>query len=249
VVGVANNVEFLSRLVSVPSFANADLDTALIEREKAALFDQPGLALEVAAAAVVAHTLAAEAAQQRPGDPWSRRDGWRLFGASTRRFELDIGGAHHRVLLSRHHRGGMALTVAGQELPFAVNSQGLERHELLLGEGLAARRVMATVYGLGEKVAVFTAEGSALVTEVDVIAHAGEGASEGGRLTAPMPGKMVSFLAQPGDKVAKGQPLAVMEAMKMEHTINAPRDGVVAELLFAVGDQVGDGAELLRLES
>jgi 3-methylcrotonyl-CoA carboxylase alpha subunit len=64
-----------------------------------------------------------------------------------------------------------------------------------------------------------------------------------------MPGKLVSFLAQPGDKVAKGQALAVMEAMKMEHTINAPRDGVVAELLFAVGDQVTDGAELLRLEN
>jgi 3-methylcrotonyl-CoA carboxylase alpha subunit len=59
---------------------------------------------------------------------------------------------------------------------------------------------------------------------------------------------MVAFLAQPGDTVAKGQPLAVMEAMKMEHTIAAPRDGVVAELLFAIGDQVGDGAELLRLE-
>ena len=81
------------------------------------------------------------------------------------------------------------------------------------------------------------------------LAHAGDGAAEGGRLTAPMPGKMVSFLAQPGDKVVKGQPLAVMEAMKMEHTISAPKDGVVAELLYAVGDQVGDGAELLRLEA
>ena len=93
------------------------------------------------------------------------------------------------------------------------------------------------------------ANGSALVTEVDLIAHAGEGTSEAGRLTAPMPGKLVAFLAQPGDAVSKGQPLAVMEAMKMEHTIIAPRDGVVAELLFGIGDQVGDGAELLRLQT
>jgi 3-methylcrotonyl-CoA carboxylase alpha subunit len=64
-----------------------------------------------------------------------------------------------------------------------------------------------------------------------------------------MPGKLVAFLAQAGDAVTKGQPLAVMEAMKMEHTITAPRDGVVAELLFAIGDQVGDGAELLRLQA
>ena len=62
-----------------------------------------------------------------------------------------------------------------------------------------------------------------------------------------MPGKVVSFLAQPGDTVTRGQPLAVMEAMKMEHTISAPRDGVVAELLYAVGDQVPEGGELLRM--
>lgn len=249
IVGLQTNVAFLRRCAATASFAGADLDTALIERERAALFEQPGLTLDVAAAAVVAHTLAAEAAGQRAGDPWSQRDGWRLFGAATRRFELDIAGAHHPVLLSRHHRGGMSLSVAGQVLPFAVNSHGLERHELLLGEGLAQRRVMATVYGLGEKVAVFTAQGSALVTELDVIAHAGEGASEAGRLTAPMPGKMVAFLAQPGDKVSKGQALAVMEAMKMEHQIHAPRDGVVAELLYAVGDQVAEGSELLKLEA
>jgi 3-methylcrotonyl-CoA carboxylase alpha subunit len=86
-----------------------------------------------------------------------------------------------------------------------------------------------------------------VVDEFDPIAHAGDGASEGGRLTAPMPGKVIAFFAKAGDAVKLGQPLAVMEAMKMEHTITAPRDGTVAELLYAVGDQVGEGGELLRL--
>jgi 3-methylcrotonyl-CoA carboxylase alpha subunit len=81
----------------------------------------------------------------------------------------------------------------------------------------------------------------------DLLAHAGDAAAEGGRLTAPMPGKVVAFLVQAGDAVKKGQPLAVLEAMKMEHTIAAPADGTVAELLYAPGDQVPDGAELLRL--
>jgi 3-methylcrotonyl-CoA carboxylase alpha subunit len=58
---------------------------------------------------------------------------------------------------------------------------------------------------------------------------------------------VVGFLAQVGDRVQRGQALAVMEAMKMEHTLTAPRDGVVAELLYAVGDQVAEGGELLRL--
>ena len=57
---------------------------------------------------------------------------------------------------------------------------------------------------------------------------------------------MIAFLAKAGDVVTQGQALAVMEAMKMEHTITAPRDGIVEELLYAVGDQVGEGGELLR---
>ncbi len=248
IVGLQTNVAFLRRCAATASFAGADLDTALIEREKAALFGQPGLPLRVAAAAVVAHTLAEEAATVGR-DPWSQRDGWRMFGASARRFDLAEGDAHHEVLLSRHHQGGMALTVGGESSAFAVRSTGTEQHELLLGEGLGLQRVTVKTYKQGEQVAVFADAGSALLTEVDVIAHAGEGQGEGGRLTAPMPGKLVAFLAQPGDTVTKGQPLAVMEAMKMEHTITAPRDGVVAELLFAVGDQVGDGAELLKLKA
>jgi 3-methylcrotonyl-CoA carboxylase alpha subunit len=85
------------------------------------------------------------------------------------------------------------------------------------------------------------------MTEVDPIAHAADHAGEGGRLTAPMPGKVVAFMVAAGDRVQRGQALAVMEAMKMEHTINAPRDGVVDELLYAAGDQVSEGGELLRL--
>ncbi len=244
IVGLHTNVAFLRRCAATASFAGADLDTGLIEREKAVLFDQPGLPLRVSAAAVVAHTLAVEAATQG-SDPWSARDGFRLFGAATRRFDLAAGDTHHEVLLARHHRGGMTLTVEGEVIEFAVQSLDAETHELFLGQD----RVRVKTYAQGERVAVFSAEGSAVLTEVDVIAHAGDGATEGGRLTAPMPGKLVAFLAQAGDTVSKGQPLAVMEAMKMEHTISSPRDGKVAELLFAVGDQVTDGAELLKLEA
>ena len=244
IVGLQTNVAFLRRCAASASFTQAELDTALIERERAVLFDQPGLPALQAAAAVVAHALAEEALTEG-ADPWSRRDGWRLFGASQRRFELDIHGTHHTVLLARHHQGGLSLTVEDRTVALGLRSEGAVAHELLLD----GQRVQVRTYKVGEQVAVFGAEGSALVTEVDVIAHAGSGGSEGGRLSAPMPGKLIAFMAQPGETVSKGQALAVMEAMKMEHTITAPRDGVVDELLFAVGDQVGDGAELLRLRA
>ncbi|MFG6446789.1 acetyl/propionyl/methylcrotonyl-CoA carboxylase subunit alpha [Roseateles sp. BYS180W] len=246
IVGLHTNVAFLRRCAATRSFAEADLDTALIERERAALFEQPGLPLAVAAAAVVAHTLAEEAAGQ-DADPWSQRDGWRLWGGATRHFELAQGETQHSVLLEHQHRGGLVLTVQGQRQALALRSQSPECHELWLGEGAAQQRFKVHTYKQGEQVSVFCAQGAAVLTEVDVLAHAGEAAQGGGGLTAPMPGKLVALLAQPGQRVTKGQPLAVMEAMKMEHTISAPRDGVVGELCFAVGDQVGDGAALLTL--
>jgi len=107
----------------------------------------------------------------------------------------------------------------------------------------------ATVYADGERVHVFTPEGTVALVAVDRLAHAGDAASEGGRLTAPMPGKVVRFAVQPGEAVKRGQPLAVLEAMKMEHTIAAPADGVVEALLYAPGDQVAEGADLLRMRT
>jgi 3-methylcrotonyl-CoA carboxylase alpha subunit len=244
IVGLHTNVAFLRRVVRTRSFSQADLDTALIEREREALFGAPPLALEVAAAGVVAHALKDEATLE-DADPWSRRDGWRLHGSALRRFDLELGGQHHTVRLERSHDGAARLVIGAQRWPFTARALSRDRHDVLLGE----RRLTLDVHAHGERVAVFAPEGSAVLQHVDLIAHAGEGAGAAGRLTAPMPGKVIAFLARAGDAVKQGQPLAVMEAMKMEHTISAPRDGTVAELLYAVGDQVDEGGELLRLEA
>ena len=116
---------------------------------------------------------------------------------------------------------------------------------------MATQRSTLTVYAQQDRLTIFGAQTSTSLRLIDPTAHAiaqaAEAASSGGRLTAPMPGKVISFLAQPGQAVKQGQALAVMEAMKMEHTINSPRDGMVAELLYAIGDQVNEGGELLTL--
>ncbi len=242
IVGLHTNVAFLRRLVASRAFATADLDTSLIERERAVLFGQPPLAIELAAAGVLAQVLDDEQALVGT-DPWSRRDGWRLHGGARRHFDLEHAGAHHRVALARLHDGACRIEIGDRTWAFEARPLPDSRHDVRLGE----RRLRLAVHRQGERVAVFAPEGSAVVREFDAIAHAGEGAVEAGRLTAPMPGKVVAFLARAGERVAQGQPLAVMEAMKMEHTLHAPRDGVVAELLYAVGDQVAEGGELLRL--
>jgi 3-methylcrotonyl-CoA carboxylase alpha subunit len=243
IMGLNTNVAFLRRVVSSHAFATADLDTALIERERQALFEAPPLAPEVAAAGVAAHLLAAEA-KLEDTDPWSRRDGWRLHGGAHRRLSLELAGATIHPTLVRLHDGATVLELEGQRWPFTAQPLGQSRHDVQLG----ASRWTLAVYAQGERYAVFAPQGSALLSDYDPIAHAGDGAAEGGRLTAPMPGKVVSFQAKVGDQVQRGQALAVMEAMKMEHTISAPHDGVVLELLYAVGDQVAEGGELLRLQ-
>jgi 3-methylcrotonyl-CoA carboxylase alpha subunit len=242
VVGLHTNVAFLRRVVNTRSFAEADLDTALIERERDALFGQPPLPLEIAAAGVVAHALADESTWL-DADPWSRRDGFRLHGGARRHFHLKRGDDEHAVALARLHDGALRLEIGEASWPFAARSSG-EVHDVTLGE----RRQSLTVYAHGEQVSVFAPDGRADLREVDDIAHAGEGAAGAGQLTAPMPGKLIAYMARPGDKVARGQALAVIEAMKMEHTIHAPRAGVVRECLYAPGDQVAEGSELLRLQ-
>ena len=247
IVGLATNVQFLRHVVKSDSFAQARLDTALIPREEAVLFGQESVGLPLAAAAAVASQLQREQAQEG-ANPFSRRDGWRSLVACRRRFEFDFNGTHAKAWLTYERDGGYQLTVGEGEgaaqgpLAFTPWAGGLDLQ-------YAGQRTCATVYAQGETDHIFTPRGATRIEALDLLAHAGEAASEGGRLTAPMPGKVVSFAVQAGDKVTKGQPLAVMEAMKMEHTIAAPADGVVQELLYAPGDQVAEGAELLRLSA
>jgi 3-methylcrotonyl-CoA carboxylase alpha subunit len=111
----------------------------------------------------------------------------------------------------------------------------------------AKHRIIAKTYKNNDVFGIFTGKGATQIIVNDLLEHAGETHEEGGRLTAPMPGKVVSFSVKAGDTVVTGQALAVMDAMKMEHTIASPADGVVQELLYQPGDQVVEGAELLKL--
>ena len=247
IVGLQTNVQFLRHVLATRSFAQADLDTALIVREAAVLFEQEKVGLPLAAASVVAQTLLQEQASAgAPGwtDPWAQRDGWRSHGLTQRYFDLYFHDETHTAVLTYLHDGALQLQLEESSAPLQFRRKG-EDIDLQYGSQRCTVRVLCS----GEVAHVFTPQGATQITVLDALAHAGETPAEGGRLSAPMPGKVVSFAVKAGDKVAKGQALAVMEAMKMEHTIAAPADGVVAELLYAPGDQVAEGAELLKLSA
>ena len=249
IVGLNTNVQFLRNVVQSRSFAQADLDTALIPREEAVLFKQEKVGLHLAVAGAVAHTLLQEKAQEAQVatqsvwlDPWARQDGWRSHGPSSRRFDFEFKGEVQVVFLTTLHDGALQLQVAGEGAAF-----GFKRANQGIDVKLGDNRQIVNIYTNGVVADVFTSHGATQIIAIDALAHAGDAQVEGGRLTAPMPGKVVSFAVKAGDKVQRGQVLAVMDAMKMEHTIAAPMDGVVAELLYAPGDQVTEGAELLKL--
>jgi len=246
VVGLTTNIAFLKRLVESAPFASADLDTGLIERNHATLFPVPASAdtdaLALAAVALVSSeprhgTLAA-------GDPWARTDGWRMNASLRRNFRFTDREHAQEV--------GVSYLAQGWQLAHGDTAHQVTpvRHE---GNDYAirldGRLVRGTVVLNGEEVHVFTGERHLVLGYSDPLAHAGESEDEGGRLTAPMPGKIVAILVKKDEAVVKGAPLLIMEAMKMEHTIAAPRDGVVEELLYATGDQVEEGVQLLAFQS
>ena len=263
IVGLATNVQFLRQVVRSPSFAHAQLDTALIPREAAVLFHQEPVGAVRAVAAVVSHTLHAER-RLAGADPFSQRDGWQPHGVRTRAFTCALGEQTLHALLSYLHDGGLHLRVsqAGVSpatkassdadvsglLQFSAQGVGDESGETGLWVSFNGQRTHSVLHWQGDVAHVFTPEGATRITWNDPLTHAGEVEVKGGRLTAPMPGKVVSFAVKVGDVVKAGQTLAVMEAMKMEHTIAAPKDGTVQELLYAAGDQVAEGAELLKLD-
>ena len=244
IVGVANNVAFVRHVLRSKSFAEAQLDTALIEREKAVLFKQQSLSTLLLIAASVSAVLRAEQpAVTGWQDPWSRTDSWCLQGLHTRRFDFQHGEDKHQAALTTHSHGPTELLINGQAHRFTAQWEG-DTCTLQWG----SQRWRAHAYLVQGSVHVFADAGSGVLQWQDPLAHVVQDAAAGGNLSAPMPGKLLSFAVKVGDTVAAGQALAVMEAMKMEHTVASPAAGTVAELLFAPGDQVAEGAPLLRLE-
>ena len=241
VVGLSTNVAFLGRLITSKPFSAAELDTGLIERHHDELFPMampsPLPVLALACAALILSE------SQASADPWSQTSGWRMNGSLTRRLSfMDATG--ERLLGLAYERTGVRLnTDRGTALLSDFSRTGHQLSVSVDGQALTA-----SVVSSGDSFQIFHGGQHWSLDWSNPIAHAGEQEVGSGRLTAPMPGKIVALLVDAGAQVDKGTPLLIMEAMKMEHTINAPSQGTVTELLYAVGDQVTEGAQLLSFE-
>ncbi len=243
VVGVANNVAFLRDVVQSASFSQGDLDTDLIARERDNLFKTQTLSEDLAVAGVMGMVLRQEV-DAMGSNPWQAVDGWQVVGAPPRPFQLQgAWGDEVRAL-------NVVLYSAPQRLRIADTDHAFEWRAHPRGVSVCLNGVWTdlSVVASAGQYHVFSRAGHAVLQWVDPLAGSAQAADALGGLNTPMPGKLIRMDVAVGDTVAKGQVLAVMEAMKMEHSIASPRDGVVSEVFYAVGDQVAEGQALLTLQ-
>ncbi len=234
VAGTVTNLSFLGRLVRDGDFAAGNVDTGLIDRHLASLCTRDSASDgDIAAAAVVAAGLDA------PPEP---ARGFTLWDPMTQAVTLCDGGRRIGAQLRHEGAGRIVVTVtreSGSPRPFAFHwrASGWAGPD---GAALRGRRI-------GDTVVVFSQETREFALADPLAVAGGEGGS-GDLIEAPMPGLVKAIFAEPGQAVSTGDRLALLEAMKMEHTLRAARDGTVAEVFAAAGDQVEAGAALIRLE-
>ncbi len=251
IAGVRTNRGFLAAIVGHPAFAAAELDTGFIPRHRADLLpaapapDARAVALATLAMLLAARRDAHEAAAATadPHSPWAHATGWRLNRDAWQECRWRAGDTTVAVR-AQFARSGFVLSLPGATIAACgtLADDGIVQATL---DGVAAT---ARVVRRDDAVTVFDRGAEHVLSMVDPLVAASAGEAAAGKLTAPMPGRVAAVRVAPGERVARGHPLIVVEAMKMEHTVTAPAAGVVGAVHYRVGDLVEEGAELLVLE-
>jgi 3-methylcrotonyl-CoA carboxylase alpha subunit len=226
IAGVHSNAGFLVRALRDADFLAGDIDTGFIERHRATLLPDR-TSCPVAILARAAEFLVDERACSRAnGDPWDAQDGFRLCGEAREVVEFAIGGKRAAVEIVHHRDSSASFFVDGESVRPSPHSFAMR---LSSGEIAVTEAGETFTLPLHDPLAAAETEGSA-----------------DDALAAPMPGKIVQIFVKPGDEVVRGTALAVLEAMKMEHTLTATRNVHIETVDVAPGQQVREGAVVVR---
>ncbi len=230
VAGVRSNVAFLGALCRAPSFREGKVDTGFIDRNLAALGAVPQAPDYAAAATGVARLLAGDAAEEgaasveEANSPWAARDAFQLGGSRSITVPVVIDGEGANAIVS-YGKEGMKVVIDGT--PPAADTR---------------------TFAAGDEAYVVRHGRQTRVRMQDNSVAAGESGTGDGVVKAPMHGRVLELFVSLGDAVAGGQRLAVIEAMKMEHTLRAPFAGLVREVAVAAGVQVVEGGKIIVIE-
>ena len=260
--GVTTNIEFLYNLASTQAFKNADIDTGFIEKNNDAIFhhslasqSEQLLTNQLAITALYLvlslsnKSKELAALSNEPHSPWYMTNGWRLNEPHNQTLKLEYNSIEYIVIVEQSRQANYAVTVTGT----GINKQTFYCHGAIEGEKFTVtidgHRSQTVIAHRDNCISLYQEQGVFTFNQI-LPDHGQNEADENlGGLTAPMNGTIVSVLVSSGEKVIKNKPLVIMEAMKMEHTIKAPSDGLVDEVFFSAGDMVDGGAELLAFSA
>ncbi|MER6948649.1 biotin carboxylase N-terminal domain-containing protein [Nonomuraea sp. NPDC000554] len=237
ILGVTTNVPFLRALAAHPVVRAGELDTGLVERVLPELVPASETPSDVLAAAALAFH-----AMPQGADPWEITDGWRAGEPAWTTWRLESRDGVHAIAVRGLPHRSAEVRVDGRAVParirqgdgeLSVTLDGRTRHYAL------ARRDDTLWLGSGGQAWPFTRHKIG-----DPGDRPGAAGAADGVVRSPMPGTVLVVKAQPGERVSEGQPLVIVEAMKMEHTVTAPRDGLVTELPVQAGQPVDMDAVL-----
>ncbi|MFI4868181.1 MAG: acetyl/propionyl/methylcrotonyl-CoA carboxylase subunit alpha [Steroidobacterales bacterium] len=263
IAGVGNNVMFLRRLAGSAAFAHGALDIGFIEREPELVGGTPLPVKPEVLAAAALWTLAQErpspatdAARALTPSAWNASDGWRLNGYLTRTLEFDAtstagtvgtsGAADSMATVAVTYRPeGLRLAIGERSELAALRAQGHDFHHLQFGAD-GVRLQIETEAG---QLRIVIGGDEYRLRRRDPLQSLADAYVAEASLAAPMPGRVIAQLVVAGTTVARGAPLLILEAMKMEHTICAPANGTVRGYRAAVGEQVKEGCELIEFEA
>ena len=257
VAGLATNLDFLRAIAAHKTFNDASPDTGFIERHAEDLMAKMQAAgNDVLAMAVIGLLCERSASVQRqaersadPWSPWNSQNGWRLnedARETVRLHEILPGGGGDQTIEITYLRNGWRLGLAGGGFSRAG---GTLAPDGTLTADLDGHRRKAVWVRSGQEIVVFAGEAAHRFLLAGPIAGAARGGEPALRLTAPMPGRIAALLVEPGTRVEANQPVLVLEAMKMEHMLRAPKGGILKEFKFRLGDQVTEGVELATFET
>ena len=242
-IGVRTNLTFLGAIARHKAFASGRYATDFVDRHQRTLAaPAPGEAVFAIVCLALLLWRQVEAAAT-PGDgfsPWNRTDGWRLNGASGEPVTLRHGDTE--TIVTAEARGAVyRLVVNGRvmEITGSITADGR------LDADLDGRRMRADVVRSGTTVTVAVDGAIHEIEVIDPLAATALDETVAGDVRAPMPGRVVAVLVEAGQTVAEGEPLLIVEAMKMEHTVRAPVDGCIERVRYRPGDLVEDGADLI----
>ncbi|KAJ3368399.1 Methylcrotonoyl-CoA carboxylase subunit alpha, mitochondrial [Allomyces arbusculus] len=273
VVGLNTNIEFLKALAKHPEFVKANVETGFIAKYGQDLLvpierPAPDAVMLAAVALLLGKESVAVADPVTASGPWGSLPSARLNHAREQAIELQFSDEVTAKVTAVHARDVVNVTVAVpgvEDVTYTINAKSVRAdaaRDRTVFVDLGDRQVSATVVLEGDMVHVFAngtgvgrphmgaVKHSFTVPEPAYLAeaHAQDEGKGGNAVKTPMPCKISQVHVKPGDKVTKGQPLVVLEAMKMEHVMRSPVDGVIARVHYKVGDLVEENKLLLAFE-